>query len=449
VRPLTVLGFALASLAPGAPAAGQAVAARSSGRCTFQIDHVGGLGSQFIVGADTNWFGGGGVRLSCAGTSVRMSSDSVASFGRDGRIEFIGSVKYRDSTLTMDAKHGTYYKNGERWEARGDVVTTNLENGSTLTGPALDYYRVLPGVRDTLEMYAVGRPTIRTVPLDSAGNRAEPYVIVADRVRMKGNDRTWAGGTVTIDRSDFSAHADSMMLDNGPGQKGTLIGHPEMRGLGADSFEVRGRRIDLTLDHQEITYVTAVDSAHAVSAQVDLVADTIGLDVDHRHLVQTLAWGPHIRPQALTPAYEVRGDSLAFDTPGQLLREVRAFRHAWVGTRVDSVGAERDWLSGDTVVADFTRYDSAGTTRSALERLTADGSARSFYRVKDRQSAAGLPSINYSRGDRITVRMSATGTRGVEQVDVRGHADGVHLEPLPPGASPDSTRAAGPAVGAG
>ena len=49
-----------------------------------------------------------------------MQSDSVAAYGGNV-VQFIGHVKYRDSTLTMDADRGTYYKNGERWEARGNV----------------------------------------------------------------------------------------------------------------------------------------------------------------------------------------------------------------------------------------------------------------------------------------------------------------------------------------
>ena len=91
--------------------------------------------------------------------------------------------------------------------------------GSTLTGPALDYFRVVHGVRDTLEMYATGRPKIRYVESDSAvgGKAVEPYLIVGDRVRFKGNDRIWAGGKVTVDRSDFAARSDSMRLDTGPG----------------------------------------------------------------------------------------------------------------------------------------------------------------------------------------------------------------------------------------
>ena len=66
----------------------------------------------------TNYFAGGNVRLSCRGTQITMQSDSVAAYGGNV-VQFIGNVKYRDSTLTMDADHGTYYKSGERWEARG------------------------------------------------------------------------------------------------------------------------------------------------------------------------------------------------------------------------------------------------------------------------------------------------------------------------------------------
>ena len=114
----------------------------------------------------TNYFAGGNVRLRCRGTQISMQSDSVAAYGGPV-VQFIGNVKYRDSTITMDADHGTYYKNGERWEARGRVQTRNLTTGSSLAGPSLDYYRVVKGVRDTLEMYAVGRPRINYVPADS------------------------------------------------------------------------------------------------------------------------------------------------------------------------------------------------------------------------------------------------------------------------------------------
>lgn len=428
-------------MAAGVPAAAQ----QRGGGCVFSVDYVGGEGNQQVVGADTNYYAGGGVRLSCIGTSVRMSSDSVAYFFRRSGIvaHFIGKVRYRDSVVSMDADRGTYFKNGERWEARGHVVTENLQNGSTLTGPSLDYLRPIPGVRDTAELYSVGRPTIRSVTTDSAGQRGEPYVIVADRVRIRGNDRTWAGGKVTVDRSDFAARGDSLFLDSGAGQNGVLVGKPELRGLGRDSFNLQGRRIELALDQREITYVKALGNGHAVSTQVDLVADTIGLDLDQRTLSQTLAWGDSIRPRALAAQYEIRGDSVAFDTPGQVLREVRAFRTAWVGGRVDSLTRERDWMAGDTVVATFTTWDSAGTPRTTLGQLEARGAARSYYRVADAKVPGGLPSINYSRGERITVQMKPGGQRGVDRVDIRGQVDGVYLEPVPV-ASPVDTAGSAP-----
>lgn len=423
--------------------------AQASQGCVFNVDRVGGLGSQFVVGADTNYYAGGGVRISCAGTSVRMQSDSVAYFGR-GRntlVQFVGRVKYRDSTVTMDAERGTYYRNGERWEARGSVVTENLSNGSTLTGPYLDYNRVLAGVRDTLEIFAIGRPTIRSFPADSAGARGEPYVIVADRVRMKGDDRIWAGGKVTIDRSDFAARGDSLFLDSGNGDRGELIGTPSMKGTGRDSFELTGRHIDLALDGQAITYITALGEGHVVSTDVDLVADTIGLDLEDGRLVQALAWGDSITPRGLTVEYEILGDSLAFDTPGDVLQQMRAFRKAFVGTIPSSPGAERDWMAGDTVVAMFTSWDSAGTPISALDQLDARGTARSYYRVDSGRAASVLPSLNYSRGNRITVQMKTGGRRGVDRVDIRGAVDGVHLEPValrPDSVAADSLRGRNP-----
>ena len=142
--------------------------AAQSDRCVFQIDNVDRQGSVNETPQGTNYFAGGNVRLSCRGQQITMQSDSVAAYGGNV-VQFIGNVKYRDSTLTMDADRGTYYKNGEKWEARGQVVTKNLKTGSTLTGPALDYFRVVKGVRDTLEMYATGRPRIQYATTDAGG----------------------------------------------------------------------------------------------------------------------------------------------------------------------------------------------------------------------------------------------------------------------------------------
>jgi hypothetical protein len=401
--------------------------AAQSERCVFQIDNVERQGSVIETPQGTNYFAGGNVRLSCRGAQITMQSDSVAAYGGN-LVHFIGNVKYRDSTLTMDADNGTYYKAGEKWEARGRVNTRNLKNGSTLTGPALDYFRVVRGVRDTLEMYATGRPRIQYASSDPAARATEPYVIVADRVRFKGTDRLWASGKVTIDRSDFAARGDSLRLDTGKGSDGTLLGgNPIMRGLGRDSFSISGRRLDLKLDRRDVTYVTARGSGRAISKEWDLVADTIGLDINNRKLEQTLAWGDSTRPSASSPAYAMRADSLALDTPAQQLKEVRGFGSAWLGGMIDLASKQRDWIRGDTVVAQFVQRDSAGTRRAALNRIVARKGAQSYH-IQPSPRYPQRPSINYARGDVIVMTMKHGSRTGVDRVDIRGQVDGIQLE---------------------
>jgi hypothetical protein len=399
-----------------------------SQRCTFQIDNVDRQGAVNETPSGTNYFAGGNVRLSCRGMQISMQSDSVAAYGGTV-VQFIGHVKYRDSTLAMDADFGTYYKNGERWEARGNVDTRNTRTGSTLTGPSLDYYRVVQGVRDTLEMYAIGRPKIRYVEADSAGGRkVEPYLIVADRVRFKGNDRIWAGGKTTIDRSDFAARSDSMRLDTGKGSDGTLIGgDPVLRGLGTDSFRLNGKRIDLALQQRELSKVVAKGQGHALNKDWDLVADTIAIDLKDRKLERTLAWGKGTRPYAVSPTYAMRADSLALDSPAQLLKEVRGYGSAWLGGSTDSATKDRDWMRGDTVIARFSPSDSAGKKRAVLSRIEARKAAQSYH-LERNAKAPKRPSINYARGDAITVTMRDPGAGGVDRVDIRGKVDGIQLE---------------------
>lgn len=402
--------------------------AQDAENCRFEIINVDRQGRRDSTASGVNYYAGGNVILGCVGRPIRMQADSIASYGGSvGIVQFIGHVAYQDSTISMTADNGTYYRQGERWEARGNVVTRNLETGSTLRGPTLDYWRTLRGQRDTTEMYAFRRPVIHYLPQDSTGQAEEAYVIVADRVRLKGNDRIWTGGRTTIDRSDFAARADSMRLDTGAGQDGSLIGTPLMRGLGKDTFDLTGRRIDLRLRQNQMDLVVAKGDGHAVATDVDLRADTISLDIENDELRQTLAWGRALRPRAVAPDYEIRSDSLALDTPERHLRQTRAYGTAWVGGAVDSASGERDQLTGDTVVADFAQRDSAGTVRTVLERVQADGAATAFYRTGG--DDPGRPGISYSRADHIVIRMLPGEAGGVDRVELWGSVDGVQLDP--------------------
>lgn len=428
------LGVAAGMMCLAGAAGGASAQAPDAQPCRVQIVSVGDTGRRVEAGGQTSYYAGGGVRLRCLGQNVTMQSDSVVAYA-SGDVDFIGRMRYRDSTMSVDADRVTYRKTGERWEARGNVLSRSATSGSTIRGPSVDYLRRASGVRDTFEVFAAGRPHVDYFARDSAGERREPYVIVADRLHALGEDRLWGGGRVTIDRSDIAARADSIRFDTGAGNDGTLIGHPSFRGLGADSFTVTGTRIDFALAGRQVRSVRAGDHAHAIKGEWDLVADTIVIGVAEHKVERMFAWGRTARPKAVGKRYEVRGDSLAFDTPKQVLSEARAFGSAWVGGAVDSATGNRDWMQADTIVATFAQRDSAGAHRTALDVVRARHDARSFHEAKsDRPGRA--PSLSYVRGDAITLTMKRQGEEGVERVDVQGRADGVQLEPETASRSP-------------
>src|SRR5581483_11635646 len=126
------------------------------------------------------------------------------------------------------------------------------------------------------------------------------------------------------------------------------------------------------------------------------------------------------------------------DAPGEVLREVRAFGHAFSTSQRDTADTGAvDWIAGDTLVADWAPEpdSSAASGASRLRRITARGGARALTHLSPQgDSAAAGPSLNYSRGAVIDIALR--GDR-IDRVLVTGAADGVHLEPLPPAA--DST----------
>ncbi|HYT05209.1 MAG TPA: hypothetical protein VEM13_10080 [Gemmatimonadales bacterium] len=413
----------------------------SGGRpCVVEIDSVGGRWQQVEVRkGETNHFLGGGVLAHCRGTGTSLSADSVALFAGVGRFDMIGKrnpVHIRDTSITLDATNASYFLRQERLDAHRNVVAVNRQTGSVLRGPNLTYYRAVKGVRDTLEMYASSRPTI---DYRASADSGEPYVIVADRVRFKGNDRTWGGGRVTIDRSDFAARSDSMQLDQITGFGLLLGGKPRVEGKGGHSYTLTGTRIELGLAGREVRLVKALGDGVGTGSDWRLTADTIHLRIDHKKLQQAFAWGPRdsTHAKAVSTLHTIQADSLALDLPDEVLTEVRAFRHAFSTSKKDSTAhADVDWIAGDSLTARWAQEsDAAGKSKSALHQLLARGSARCFNHFYSARDSAG-PSLNYSRG--ATIDIALKGDK-IDRVVVGGRADGVQLEPKPP-APADTTK---------
>lgn len=426
--------------------------------CVVEVDSVGHEGRQVEVGPGVqNIFAGGGVKAHCRGTRTTLVSDSMAWYALDNRLDMIGHVRIRDTALALDANLVHYYRLAERLEAHNNVVAVNKGNGSVLRGPNLTYWRALAGVRDTVEMYATQRPTIQYRGAGAADS-VEPYLIVGDRVRFKGSDRMWAAGSATIDRSDFGARGDSITLDQ-TGGIGILIGKPRLEGKGAQHYTLTGTRIEMDLREREVRLVKALGDGHATSAEWTLTADTIHLALDRRKLQRAFAWGEKSRPHAVSALQDITADSLALDTPEQVLTEGRGFGHAFSASRRDStsatvrlactgdntdclvrcLAAAMDCIAGDTLTARWRQERDSGavgggTGRSRIRQIVAQGSARAITHLEPRDSTAA-PSINYSRGKQIDIALKRA---RVDRVSVGGRADGVHLEPRPP-APPDTT----------
>jgi hypothetical protein len=424
IAALAVLALAQQPASAGAQAAGRP--------CSIVIDSIGGNYRQTVpTPGDTNRFAGGGVLAHCEGTGSTLSSDSVAMYGRLRRIDFIGRVVIRDTAMALDANRASYYIRDERLEARKNVVATSRRSGTVLRGPHLDYYRAAIGIRDTVEMFATSRPTVEYRETADSG---EPYIIVGDRLRFKGDDRVWAGGQVTVDRSDFASRSDSLLLDETRGI-GVLVGHPRVEGKGGKTYTLVGTRIELGLEHREINLVKALSEAKATGDDWTLTADTIHLLIAAKKLQQALAWvgeGSKARAHAVSSLYAIDADSIAVDTPEEVLRESRAFRNALSRAKRDSATApaDVDWIAGDSLTARFVQEkDSAGREHSRLQQILARGAARALTHHFDDRDTTAAPAINYSRGQRIAVQLRGA---KVDRIVVAGKADGVHLEPRPP-----------------
>jgi hypothetical protein len=207
-----------------------------------------------------------------------------------------------------------------------------------------------------------------------------------------------------------------------------LLGQPAVEGKGAGAYTLLGRRIELTLERREVRRAKALGNGSATGSDWRLTADTIHLAVDGRKVQQVFAWGDSLRPHAVSTRTTVSADSLALDTPAQILEELRAYGQAHSVSARDSTAdsiTSPDWIEGDTLVARFVQAaDSTGKRTSQIRTILATGSARSLMHLKQSLDQPCW-SRNYSRGRRIAVALEE-GT--VDRVVVSGEADGVHLE---------------------
>ncbi|GAC1411014.1 MAG: hypothetical protein NVSMB53_06070 [Gemmatimonadaceae bacterium] len=387
-----------------------------------------------------------GVVAHCIGQGNTLTADSAEYYEAEGRLYLVGRVHYTEPRATVDSRTMTYYQNDDHLHAEGDVVAV-MSNGSTLRGPSADYYRST-SQRLLARMVAPGRPLVTLIQKDTTGRGRPPDTahVVANQIVMEGDSLVYASGRVEITRPDLLATGDSAFMDSGH-DFSRLMREPSVQGKGTRSFTLTGGVIDVYSRNRQVERVVATPKAHALSQDLELVADTIDLRVLTNQLQRAIAWGKS-RAHAVSPDREIIADSIDAIMPGQRVREVRALRKAYAESNPDSgvVSKQRDWMSGDTIVAHFDSLTGSDTSRKPrIREIIANGSARSFYQIKSSKGPQNEPTINYVRGRIIDIAFE---TGKVGTVTVTDTATGVLIEPAAasapskPGATPAPTKSA-------
>ena len=417
--------------------------------CDLDFVNKPGNPANIITGPDGKriTYLGGGIIAHCIGQGNTLTADSAEYYESEGRLYLVGHVHYTEPRATVTSNTMTYYQNDDHLHAEGDVVAIQ-SNGSTLRGPTADYYRST-AQRPLTRMFAPSRPTVTLVQKDTSGRGkpADTARVIANTITMLGDSLVYASGRVEITRPDLLATGDSAFMDSGT-DFARLMREPSVQGKGTRTFTLTGGVIDVYSRNRQVERVVATPKGHALSKDLELVADSIDLRMQNNQLQRAYAWGP-TRAHALSPDREIIADSIDAILPGQRVKEVRALRKAYAESNPDSgvVSTQRDWMRGDTIVAHFDSLVGTDTSSKArIREIVALGNASSFYQMKNSKGPATEPTVNYVKGRIIDILFE---TGKVATVTVTDQATGVLIEPAAastaakPGATPGTTPAPG------
>jgi len=427
--------FAAPPTPPVTPAAGQAGASGATlpapnRRCTLDLQNTPDTRAQRIQDPVTQkyfTFVGGGLIGVCRGQDITIRADSAESYEINDLHILIGRVRYREPRYAIDADRVTYFRVEERLLFQGNVHAVMPGNGATMDGPQMEYFRPAVGLRDRARVVAVMRPKLTYIEKDSTGADQPPIDVYGNTIIGEGDSTFHAVGQVRLERTDVLATGDSAVLDANR-QFARLLKSPVIQSKGDQPFVLKGRVIDLFGAAKQVDRVLAIDSANAVSADMNLTADTIDLRTRGNRLQRAFAFGT-TGAHAITADRDVVADSLDIVMPDQRIRELRAVGKAYAESDPDTtriVTDERDWMRGDTLIAVF---DSAvaDTAQPRLRELFASHEASAYYQIPSDSANRSRPGINYITGRVIRLTFE---NGEVRDVSVTDKVSGVYLAPV-------------------
>lgn len=379
-----------------------------------------------------NTYIGGAVDATCEGQGNRLLADSAEHFTELGMMILYDNVRYSEPRVNITSDRMVYYTVEERLVAEGNV-RGRTSTGTRFTGPRMEYFRAKPGIRDENSWIATGRPFVRMSPTEGnpdATATADSTDLTADVVRSQNDSLMWASGRVVLERVDMRSMSDSATVDNGT-EYVRLLRQPRIVGKGERPFTLEGVIIDAWSKERELQRVLALGEAEAVSDSLTLTSDTIDLRFTEQQISRIYAWGG--RALAVSPQQTMASDSMDVMMPGQKLERVHAIGNAQALSVPDTstfVSSERDWITGDTLKAQFETLPPSAedsSQRSVMKEIVAIGSARAFYQTAPSGGGKGVPILSYNRGRHITVLFSEGAMRTVSILD---QASGLYLEPI-------------------
>jgi lipopolysaccharide export system protein LptA len=408
--------------------AGAQAAPAPTGRCKLQFTNERELNTFKLPSGQYNVFMGGNVVARCPAQNLVLKSDSLESYGDEGRIVFIGHVDYAEPRLKLKSDLLTYFQRDEHLIATQNV-DAKLPTGSTLKGPQLDFLRAIPQVRPRQTATANGRPTISLVEKDSLGRAQPPVNVTGNVVYLVGDSVVSAQGNVVVVRPSLTATGDSLYVDSGSGLL-RIMRKPKIVGTKGRPFTLVGETIDLLSKQRKLDRVLAKSDAEATSEDLNLKSDSIDFRVTDDLLQRAIAWGKG-RARATSPTQTIVSDSIDVLMPGQRAREMHAVRGASAEAVPDTTKfrtKEKDRLTGDTIVAWFDTIPARDTTtKPRIRELVAMGHATSLDHLAPRDTCMHIPAINYVRGRIITVTFDSAKVKNVVVKD--SLAGGMYIEP--------------------
>ncbi|HET7229948.1 MAG TPA: OstA-like protein [Longimicrobium sp.] len=459
-------------------------------------DLVSQRGTYSVVGAEgSRVVNAQGPLLVRCTNGEELRADSAVLYQAQNEVHLFRQVDYQDPGKSLTSDNAIYNSATGRLFATGNVVFTDKNQGSTLRGPELEYFRAMAG-RPQSQATALQRPhvTIRAKGGGgSATSRRNPMEVDADRVTSVGDRYMTATGNVVINDNGTRSTAEEAYYDQ-------VADHVELRRqarVDNEKYQLSGDFISSDLRGGSISKVLAQANARLVSDRLTVTGPQLQLFFE-RDLLQRMVSGRQTgagapvdttgRSVAVAKGFRLEADSIEAITPDQQVRTVNAVGKAR-GESWDTLGAvrvlvdtgsaavrpdtatrvltrppdaidQKDVLTADTIIAffrtDSARADSAraprlagrpagadtaaarrnraqgDTAKTEIERLLAIGDAHSIYRTRpDTTKPAGEQRPGINY--LVGDRIDLRFKAGeVDVARVRGLKQGLYLDPEQP-----------------